>query len=85
MQVNGIVAITRTMSEFEMLYEFLLEQYAQTATKVHTYPYWPFGFGEMRKRSYAKPLPRAVIFLQNRFRSQKRCSCHLPRGGRWPV
>ena len=31
-------------------------------------PYWPFGVGEMRKRSYAKPLPRAVIFLQNRFR-----------------
>ena len=41
-------------------------------------PYWPFGFGEMRKRSYAKPLPRAVIFVQNRFRSQKRCSCQVP-------
>lgn len=44
--------------------------------------YCPFGIAEIRKRSYAKPLPRAVIFLQNRFRSQKRCSCHLPpRGG----
>ena len=36
----------------------------------------------MRKRSYAKPLPCAVIFLQNRFRSQKRCSCQVPATGK---
>ena len=28
-------------------------------------------------KSPTQPLPRAVIFLQNRFRSQKRCSCQL--------
>jgi len=33
---------------------------------------------------HAKPLPRAVIFLQNRFRSQKKCSFHLP-AARWAV
>jgi len=32
--VRGQLAITRTMSEFEMLYEFLIEQYSQTVTKV---------------------------------------------------
>jgi hypothetical protein len=32
--VRGPLAITRTMSEFEMLYEFLIEQYSQTLTKV---------------------------------------------------
>ena len=47
--------------------------------------YWPFGWGEMRKRSYEKPLPRAEIFLQNRFRSENRCSCHPPAAGGWPV
>ena len=32
--VRGPLAITRTMSEFEMLNEFLIEQYSQTVTKV---------------------------------------------------
>ena len=60
-------------------------------THIHTYIIYIatrtgiFDIGKMRKRSYAEPLPRAVIFLQNRFRSQKRCSCHLPAAGRWPV
>jgi len=35
-------------------------------------PYWRFGIWYPPKGSYAKPLPRAVIFIQNRFRSQKR-------------
>ena len=30
------LTITRTMSEFEMLYEFLLAQYSQSFTKVPT-------------------------------------------------
>jgi len=34
--------------------------------------------GKSEKRSYVKPPPRAVIFLQNRFHAQQRCSYHLP-------
>ena len=66
---------------------------SRTVVYDHSNRYWPSVYslqrhqhrtgifdGKIRKRSYAKPLPRAVIFLQNRFRSQKRCSCHLPLG-----
>ena len=40
---------------------------------------WVWGNAEKVLR---ETLPRAVIFLQNRFRSQKRCSCHLRATGR---
>ena len=44
-----------------------------------------YDIGKIPKRSYAKPLPRAVIFLQNRFRSPKRCSYHPSATQGWPV
>ena len=40
-------------------------------------PYWRFDIEKRPKRSYARPLPHAVIFLQNCFRLPKRCSYHL--------
>jgi len=48
-------------------------------------PYWRFGIWYPPKGSYAKPLPRAVIFIQNRFRSQKRCSYRSWLNQEWPV
>ena len=43
-----------------------------------TIPYWQFNIEKTPKMSYAKPLLRAVIFLQTCFRLPKRCSYHLP-------